>query len=129
MAAGRVLTEIRRHYHCKDPGLASRIKISGLSPIGSTWFEVIVGSHRQIQMLVVVTIEIAEHQAAGAVWIRIPALERGRNALSVTVRDRRVHQVVLGRRQHGQEQGATPDEKELKCSIHKQVHDASELEE
>ncbi len=101
-----MLTEIGGHHHSEDTGLTSWIKISGLATVRGTRLEVVGHSHRQVEMLFVVAIEVTKHQAATTVGVRIPALERRRYALPRGMGDRRIHQVILSSRQRRQQEGA-----------------------
>src|SRR5262249_17430703 len=92
-----LLTEISRNANAKDEPVAPGKKMSGLSLIGGTRLDVVVGTDREIDFLLPVSVEVPEHEGIGAVRILLPPLVGSGDVLAGWQRDLRA-----GHRNHDQ---------------------------
>ena len=59
--------EVGGHDHRENPRLPPRQEMGGLPPVGGTGIEAVARADGHVEVLVVVPVEVAEHEAAGGV--------------------------------------------------------------
>ena len=79
------VSPVRRHSHAPDKTLPPRVEIGRLSLIGIARLEEVVWPDRDVELLFVVPVQIAEDHVEAAIGVLLPALEHRLQVLSAVI--------------------------------------------